>query len=69
MVDRIQINVPTYMQLDGQWQIVLPGTVCDVPSAASFTGGTAAPATVVNETAGALASHGKPTPVRNVRTR
>lgn len=65
MVDRIQITVPTYMHLDGQPQIVLPGTVIDVPTASAFRGSSIP----VAETAGALASHGKPTPVRNVRTK
>jgi hypothetical protein len=65
MADRIVINVPTYMVLDGQWQIVYPGSVVDVPSAASFT----AVSTVIADAAGTLRSHGKPTPVRNVRTR
>lgn len=68
MVDRITINVPTYMQLDGQWQIVDIGSVVDVPDARAFS-----PSTITNlspaEAAGSLATHGKPTPVRNVRTR
>lgn len=66
MVDRITITVPTYMNLDNQWQIVYPGSVIDVPSAANFSSANSTP---VRETAVSLRSHGKPTPVRNVRTR
>lgn len=64
---RIQINVPTYMPLDGQWQIVLPGSVVDLPA-----GLTISPSCTVetfSESPGTLAAHGKPTPVRNIRTR
>jgi len=61
MVDRIQITTPTYMQLDGQWQIVQSGVV-DVPSAATFRG----VAVPIAETASALHVHGKPTSVRGV---
>lgn len=64
MVDRITIAVPTYMFLDNQWQIVYPGSVIDVPTAANFSSSTHVP---TRETAGSLASHGGPTPVRNVR--
>jgi len=67
MVDRVQLNVPVYMKLDGLWQIVLTGTVIDVPAAGSFSG----PHVTVlspSETAGALGSHGGPTTVRNKRT-
>ena len=67
MVDRIQLSVPTYMIIDGQWAIALPGSVFDVPSAASFSSKTAAILSPT-EAAGTLASHGKATPVRNVRT-
>jgi hypothetical protein len=65
MVDRIQLSVPTYMIVDGQWAIAQPGSVLDVPSAAAFSPSTAK---VLTEPAGSLASHGKATPVRNVRT-
>jgi hypothetical protein len=68
MVDRIQITKECYMELDGQGQIVLPGSIVDVPSADAFSGATIqrlSPA----EAAGVLASHGKPTRVRNIRTR
>ena len=64
MVDRVQLNVECYMPLDGQWQIVLAGTVFDCPTASTFGS-----ATKLTESAGTLASHGKPTPVRSVRTR
>ena len=67
MTDRITITVPMcYMPLDGQWQIVLSGTVIDVPSAIPYAGACTllSPA----EAPGKVASHGKPTPVRGVRT-
>ena len=66
MVDRIRLEVPIYMPIDGQWDIVLPGTVLDVASATAFATGHV---TILSpsEPAGTLASHGKPTPVRNVR--
>lgn len=64
MPDRVQLTQTCYMQLDGQWQLVYPGTVIDMPSAPHPS-----QATVLSpaEPAGSLASHGKPTPVRNVR--
>ena len=67
MTDRITITIPTYMQADGQWQIVYPGSVLDVPAAGKFgaVSSTLSPA----EPAGTLASHGGPTPVRNFRVR
>jgi len=66
MVDRVQLTQTCYMQLDGQWQLVYPGAVMDVATAAAFN---PAHVTVLSpgEAAGALASHGKPTPVRNIR--
>jgi len=64
MVDRIQITKPTYMNLDGQWQIVEAGVI-DVPSGGSYRGS----AVILQETPGALAPHGKATPVRNIVTR
>jgi hypothetical protein len=63
---RVQIDRPTYLQLDGQWQVVLPGSVIDLP-----TGLTLSPSCILAsfvESPGNLASHGKPTPVRNIRT-
>lgn len=67
MVDRVQLLTTCYMPLDGQWQIVYPGTVCDVPSQIAF-----APTMITvlspTEPAGTLGSHGKATAVRNVRT-
>jgi hypothetical protein len=65
MPDRITITVPTYMELDGQGQIVLPGSIIDVAAAQSF----AAVSTLTTAGGGTLASHGKPTPVSKVRTR
>ena len=67
MTDRITIITPTYMKADGQWQIVYPGSVLDVPSAAAFAG--AATTNSPAEAAGTLAPHGGPTPVRNLRVR
>jgi hypothetical protein len=68
MVDRIQLNTQVYMQVDGLWQIAQPGSVLDVPAASAFASGhiiQLSPA----EAAGVLASHGKATIVRGVRTR
>jgi len=62
---RVQISVPHFMQLDGQWQVVMPGSVVDMPTAGPVAPTTA---TVLAETPGNLAPHGKPTPVRNIRT-
>jgi hypothetical protein len=36
MADRITLNVPVYMKLDGQSQIVLGGSTIDVASSAVF---------------------------------
>lgn len=65
MVDRITITTPTHMPLDGQWQVVLPGSVIDVPDAGAYSTKNTVP---VRGGGGTLASHGKPTPVRNIRT-
>ena len=67
MTDRITILTPTYMKADGQWQIVYPGSVLDVPSASAFAGAASVNSPI--EAAGTLASHGGPTPVRNFRVR
>jgi len=64
MADRIQINVPTYMPVEGQWQIIYPGSVIDVPSAVTYRG----PTTILSPTETA-APVTIPTPVRNVRKR
>lgn len=66
MVDRITLKQECYMQLDGQWQIVLPGSVIDVASASAFHD---SHKQTVQTNTGTLASHGKPTPVSNIRTR
>lgn len=68
MTDRIQLKTECYMQVDGQWQIALPGSVFDVPDARSFSAATASILSP-SETAGTLALHGKPTSVRGLRTR
>ncbi len=70
MVDRITLAREHYVQLDGQWQIVLPGSVIDVPSASKFASthqGTGANATLIGT--GTLGAHGKATSVSNIRTR
>lgn len=36
MVDRITLTKTTYMEVDGQPQIVLSGSVIDVPSSTAF---------------------------------
>lgn len=65
---RYQITKPTYMPLDGQWQIVYPGTVFDAPDSDNYHT-TNATKLSPSEPAATLGSHGKPTAVRNVRTR
>lgn len=64
---RVTINVPTYMPLDGQWQIVYPGSVVDLPVGVSIHSSAGTP--VTGEAAGTLGAHGKATSVRTVRTR
>jgi hypothetical protein len=65
MVDRIQIVVPqAVLDLDGQPQIVLSGTILDVDKAEKYTGA----AIKLVETPGTLTNN-KPTSVRGVRTR
>ncbi len=66
MADRIQLNVTHYMPLDGQDQIVLPGSVVDVPSAGIYP---VASATKLAETAGSLGPRNTPSSVRNVTKR
>jgi hypothetical protein len=65
---RYQLTKDVYMPLDGQWQIVLSGTVFDDAPTVGY-----APATVSvlspGETPGALGAAGKATSVRGVRTR
>lgn len=66
MAARIQLNTVHYMPLDGQPQIVLPGSVVDVADPGIF----ANTATVLaTETAGALGPRNTPSSVRNVSKR
>ena len=66
MADRITLTNDVYMKLDGQWGIVLSGTVIDVPTAGNYS----PPHYTLSATpAGTLGSHGGPTPVSNVRRR
>lgn len=64
---RVQINAPTYMPVDGQWQIVYPGSVVDLPAGMNLTGNSIVP--TFSEAVGTLGDHGKATPVRNFRAR
>ena len=64
---RVQINVPTYMKVDGQWTIVYPGSVIDCDATTKITGNSAL--TTFSEAPGTLAEHGKSTSVRNFRAR
>ncbi len=64
---RVKITVPTYMPVDGQWQIVYPGSVVDLPADVKLTGNSIDQTFV--ESPGTLAPHGKATPVRNFRAR
>lgn len=65
MAARIQLTTTVYMDLDGQPQIVLPGSVVDVADASRFS----ATATVLAEIAGALGPRNSPSSVRNVSKR
>lgn len=64
---RVRINTTTYMPVDGQWQIVLSGSVIDLPPDVRLTGSSVDQ--TFSEPPGMLAAHGKATPVRNLRTR
>lgn len=68
VTQRYQLSTSCYMPLDGQWQIVYSGTVFDAPDTTGVHPSTATKLSPA-EPAGALGSHGKPTSVRNVRTR
>lgn len=65
---RYQLLKDTYMPLNGQWQIVLSGTVFDDDTAIRYS-----PSSVTvlspGESASTLAAHGKATSVRGVRTK
>ena len=65
MTVRIQITKPTYMKLNGQDQIVLPGSVVDVAAAGNWS---TENTKVLNEAAGALRNN-QPTGVRNCTSR
>lgn len=60
---RLQLLQDVYMPLDGQWQIVLSGSIFDVLLPHNFS---SAHVTNVAETPGVVS---KPTSVRGVRTR
>ena len=64
MADRIQLTAVHYMDLDGQGQIVLPGSVIDVLTIAAFPS-----AIKIAETAGSLGPRNSPSSVRNVTKR
>lgn len=67
---RVQINTPTYMPVDGQWQIVLPGSVIDLPAGLGISTSCTTPVTAASATPGTLAPHGKATSVSpTLRTR
>lgn len=38
MPDRITLNKTTYMPVEGQWQVVLSGSVMDVPDHTAYKG-------------------------------
>ena len=69
---RVQVRVPTWMIVDSQPMVVMPGSVIDLPGSVSVSAtshttlGTTAPAT--GEAPGTLGSHGGATSVRNLRT-
>lgn len=64
---RVQINKTTYMQVDGAWQIVYPGTVVDLDAVTVLSDECILPS--FSEAAGTLPAHGKSASVRNLRTR
>ena len=68
MVKRIQLLQDIYMPLDSQWQVVLSGSVVDVPDSFNIS---AKQSTQLSpaEAASTLAAHGKATSVRDVRRR
>jgi hypothetical protein len=63
MADRVTLTKTCYMKLDGQWQIVLSGSVIDVDKASDLKG-VCAP---VAESAGNLGTGNSHKPVRNMR--
>ncbi len=64
---RYQLTKDVYMPLDGQWTIVLSGTVFDAPDTVGVHSSTAATLSP-GETPG-VPVNGKPTSVRNARRR
>lgn len=64
---RVQINRPTYMKVDGQWQIVYPGSVVDCDATTNITGDSKL--ATFSEAPGTLPIHGQSASVRNLRTR
>lgn len=64
---RITINKPTYMKIDGQWVIVYPGSVIDLDATQKISPSCCDP--TFSEAAGTLKPHNGTTPVRNLRTR
>lgn len=61
--NRVQINKPTYMEVDGQWQIVLPGSVIDLPATVNVSPVCTTPVIAAATTPGTLAPHGRSTSV------
>ena len=66
MAARIQLTTTVYMDLDGQPQLVLPGSIVDVADATKFS---ATATLLTNETAGALGPRNSPSSVRSVSKR
>lgn len=64
---RVQINTPTYMKVDGQWQIVYPGSIIDLDSTTRLSAASILP--TFSEAPGTLPAHGNSASVRNLRTR
>lgn len=62
-LSRIQLTQDIYMPLNGQWQIVLSGSVIDIPATLNIA---PSHATILAETPAAVT---KPTSVRSVRTK
>jgi hypothetical protein len=66
MADRIQLTQEAYFKVSGQWQIVAPGSVVDVPTASAFA---SSQVTNVQLGTGSLFGGVHANPVSNFRAR
>ena len=68
MTQRYQITTPTYMLLDGLWQIVYPGSVIDAPDTMGVHPSTATKLSPTEPATKPIVAN-SPASVRNIRTR